>query len=205
MTEFIAKAIAEHTLGLALHYPLLYASVLGLGGGRTLEFGAGGSTRVILDAHGATGQVGSHYSISCETQNDLRHRYEIVERGVSWHHFNGLSEKSRDIQPGGPFDLVLHDGSHTADVVAADVRWVWSKLRCGGLLLVHDVLHSGCGDDVRTGLISALACESYELSYLPYGFGLAVACKTDGPGEVKPAREKIGSKYFTDVSWLRSR
>lgn len=137
MTEFITKALIDRPTGLSLHYPFLHAAVVGLNARRTLEFGAGGSTRVFLDA---LPERAVHLSISMETMEGLRLRYGISSRQAFWAHTCGKSEDNR--QEASDLDIVLHDGSHAADVVAADIAWVWPHLNRFGLLLVHDSQHS---------------------------------------------------------------
>jgi hypothetical protein len=194
MTSFIAQALQERQLGLALHYPLLHAMVIGLDARRTLEFGAGGSTRVITDAIALT--RGMHVSISTEDLEAVEHRYGVHRQ--HWRHFCGLSDEHRNVEA-GDLDLVLHDGSHAADVVARDVAWVWPKIRRFGLLLVHDTQHSYVGAEMREGLARGLelagACRS--MTTLPFGFGLTIVRREDGEAPIVPARAKIGSPHTT--------
>lgn len=211
MTDFIVKALAERTLGMALHYPFLHAAVLGLNATRTLEFGAGGSTRVFLDALPADGE---HASLSTEAADQIRGRYGVVSAGATWIHCRGKSEEYRSHNL-GPLDLILHDGSHAADVVAADIAWAWPYLKRYGLLLVHDTQHSYCGAEVREGVRRGLAAAGanwttigrndlpepaadYSMTTLPYGFGLTIIRRErGGPGEVVPAVAKATSGHGT--------
>lgn len=200
MTDFITQALQERRSGLALHYPLLHAAVLGLGAQCTLEFGAGGSTRVIVDALALTG--GCHLSISMESRAELRAAHSI--ENSRWLHAQGLSEAHRDLAT-GELDLVLHDGSHAADVVIADVAWTWPRLRRFGLLLVHDTQHSYVGEEMRRGLSLGLASARarYTSTTLPYGFGLTIIRREDGDASVQPAIAKAGGHHATDlVSFL---
>ena len=201
MTDFIADAIADRTLGLALHYPLLHAAVIGLNAQDTLEFGAGGSTRVILDALRETG--GRHMSISTETGGEIAEKHGIPH-GADWFHLDGLSAEHRDFKA-GPLDLVLHDGSHTAEVVADDIAWVWPHVRQFGLLFVHDTQHSGCGADMRRGLQAGLlrAKAKFTTTTLSYGFGLTIVRREDdgeGMGPVSPAVAKVTSPHTTALA-----
>lgn len=211
MTEFIAKALSERKLGLALHYPLLHAAIVGLNARRTFEFGAGGSTRVILDALSelpeieTTGRV--HRSISTETMNELLARYNVPLG--RWYHACGRSDVSgceRDdlFAIMDAYDLILHDGSHSAEVVAADIAWAWPRLKGNGLLLVHDTLHSYCGKEmrkgVRIGLVDAGA-KPIEAITLPYGFGLTVLRKGWDDDQIEctaPLRHKQDSPHLTE-------
>lgn len=173
MTEFIATAMTERVLGLAPHYPLLHAAVLGLDAQRTLEFGAGGSTRVITDALRHTG--GTHWSVSTEKLGDISVRYGVEY--PSWNHFCGLSDDFT--VPDEWFDIILHDGSHTFEVVRRDIERTWGCLRIYGLLFVHDTQHSSVGRDVIAGLRDGLDLNDANCSHvtLPYGFGFTIVRK----------------------------
>lgn len=210
MTEFIQRGIAERKLGLALHYPLIHAAVVGMAAKRTFEFGAGGSTRVFLDAHAISTKKDEHslldhYSCSTESRPEIHERYQMDDDGGRrlmlgrWHHCKGESRLLWGTTWGADdLDIVLHDGSHTADVVAADVAWVWPKIRPFGLLLVHDTQHSHCGQEVRSGVRTALSLveASFSETTLPYGFGLTIVRKEGGQGEgVRPIRPKIDGEH----------
>lgn len=204
MTPFLQMSFAERQLGCALHYPLLHSAIVGLAAKRTLEFGAGGSTRVFLEAL-APGSA--HLSFSTETRAQLETRHGIsTELPVEWLHFHGQSEMNR-WGGVGDLDLILHDGSHAANVVASDIAWSWPRLKTFGLLLVHDVQHSYCGaevrEGVRQGLAAARAC--YTATTLPYGFGLTVIRREDAgcAGMVKPAQAKVGSAHMTELVEFR--
>lgn len=218
MTPFIEAAMRELPTGLSLHYPLLHAAIVGLGARRTLEFGAGGSTRIFLDA---LPPDGVHTSISMEARADILSRYGAaaltrvqVERLAAgqellpvaeWTHHCGKSETFRDLVGVGPLDLILHDGSHAADVVAADLSWAWPLLKRYGLLLVHDSQHSYCGAEVRSGIARGLAAAEarYSLTTLPYGFGLTIIRREEGgPGVIEPAPAKVGSPHTTEPTEL---
>lgn len=198
MTDFIAREFRERITGLSLHYPFLYALVVGLGARRTLEFGAGGSTRVILDAGSS-----EHVSVSTETKEQIAARGDIDPSCARWRHLQAtLGDTGRKPLPDGPFDLVLHDGSHAADVVAADIAWAWPRLKRFGLLLVHDTLHSYCGAQVRAGLECGLGNARASRLTLPYGYGLTIVRREDGDVEVKPAKAKATSPHLTELlSW----
>ncbi|MEK7705630.1 MAG: class I SAM-dependent methyltransferase [Myxococcota bacterium] len=199
MTEFIRQAVAERRLGLALHYPLLHAAVVGMNAHDTFEFGAGGSTRVILDALPSVRSY--HWSVSTETECSIRARYGICPN-AGWSHKQSTSETARAMLNGHDdlrFDIALHDGSHAADVVAADIAWMWPRLKHFGLLLVHDTQHSYCGAEVRSGVIAGLrtARAIYTATTLPFGFGLTVVRREDGDTDVVPAPTKMGSAHST--------
>lgn len=203
MTPFIEQAMRERPTGLSLHYSLLHAAVVGLGALRTLEFGAGGSTRAIVDA---LPRGGVHTSISCEARSVIASRYGLPfeDEGDAWVHHAGKSETFRDLVGVGPLDLILHDGSHAADVVAADLAWAWPLLKRYGLLLVHDSQHSYCGAEVRAGIARGLAAaeavegRDFTATTLPFGFGLTIIRRElGGPGVIEPAPAKVGSPHTT--------
>lgn len=197
MTDYITKALSERPTGLSFHYPLLHAAVIGMNAQRTLEFGAGGSTRVIALA---LPEGGHHTSISMETQEEVTERSGLFP-GPYWTHYRGRSEDHR-LLDAGPFDLILHDGSHAADVVAADIAWAWPRLKRFGLLLVHDSQHSYCGAEVREGIRRGLleAEARFSAATLPYGFGLTILRRElGGPKSVVPAVAKMGSPHGTEL------
>ena len=180
--------------------PLLHAAVLGLAARRTLEFGAGGSTRVFVEA---LHKDGVHTSISTESADQVAESSGAFP-GPCWTHLHGCSEAHRDFDP-GPLDLVLHDGSHAADVVAADIAWVWPHIRVFGLLLVHDTQHSYCGAEMREGLRRGLLGAKFSATTLPYGFGLTIIRREEGaPPAVTPGMAKADSAHTTEpcAVWL---
>lgn len=201
MTDFIQKAILEKKLGLALHYPLIYAATVGIVKANTFEFGAGGSTRVFLEAQTISG--GAHHSVSTDSFEDISeivYGSGIETASHNWHHQQlTLSEENRSYLdrpdpelPNARFDIALHDGAHDAETVKGDIAWIWPKIKIGGLLLVHDVEHELCGEAVRSGLNAGLrsAEASFSITYLPYGFGLAVVRKEGETPEIMPAEAK---------------
>lgn len=200
--DYIWKEAAAFRIGLAPHYPLLYSAVVGLEANTVCEFGAGVSTRVILDALTVTG--GHHWSVSTESREDVATRANILDNDFRWTHFQGLSEEwPPRLDESLRFDLVLHDGSHSADVVATDLTAILPRIRQHGLLLVHDSLHSYVGADVRKGLGTVLAAwgEQFELVTLPWAFGLTVVrvLGNQANGPVTIARQKAGSPHRTVV------
>jgi predicted O-methyltransferase YrrM len=192
VTGFIADAMRERTLGLALHYPLLHAAVVGLGARSTFEFGAGGSTRVILEA---LDPDGSHHSVSTESREAISNRHGM-RPDPRWLHWMGRSEEVA-FNSDARFDLVLHDGAHDAATVAHDIARIWPKLRRYGLLLVHDSQHSYVGAEVRAGLHAGLRAARFTSTTLPYGFGLTIVRREDGDAPISPARPKATSPHLT--------
>lgn len=201
MTPFIGQALAENTLGLAPHYPLLHAVALGLEARAVFEFGAGGSTRVLLDALGEGAVL---YSCSTDPADEVANRYGFRGDHPAWKHLHGLSGEllpsvAHDLPD---LDLILHDGSHTGLVVSADLRAVLPKLRRFGLCLVHDTLHSGCGTEVMGAIVQV--CREFPVSRLtlPYGFGLTILrCEDPGRPTIQIGRTKVGSAHRTRLVW----
>lgn len=149
-----------HRTGLAPYYPLLYSLVIGMGAQRVFEFGMGESSAVLREALEQTG--GTLVSCSPEPLDDRGGSAPSTTRGnwTLWHQDSATT--LRLLAPGDPigpnnlFDLVLHDGSHSADVVAADLLAIILRMKEGGLILVHDVLHSYVGEQMRRGVLNAL-------------------------------------------------
>jgi predicted O-methyltransferase YrrM len=210
----------DYKTGLSLFYPVLYSIVVGMETKSAFEFGAGWSTRVILDALKETS--GHLYSISTDSQKDVMIKTEMIsgvpvgpnEHDVeqyyndyveNWTHCQGKSEiylknlRTQTIKE--PFDFVLHDGSHTEEVVYNDLVFILQKMKYNSVLLVHDVLHSHCGKGMRNAVNEALKEYEYEIVTLPYGFGLSIIVLKDNKlnGIVEIKRHKPTSKFITEV------
>lgn len=190
---YILDEMDRRERGFAPHALLLYAIVRGMCPASVLEFGAGLSTRVILDALDAR-EHGSLVSIGTDPAEDVAKAHGFRVDHPRWRYVQGLS---RDVLPaalgstcgearcphhpaGGPLDLILHDGAHDAETVAADLNTSYWHLRNSGLLLVHDTWHSGVGAAVRSGFERGL--DSYDGAdsvTMPYGFGLTIIRKRD--------------------------
>jgi len=206
--------------GLSLFYPLLYSIVVGMEVKSAFEFGAGWSTKVILDALKETG--GHLYSISTDSQKDVMIKTEMIsgapvgpnehdveqyynEYSENWTHCQGKSEiylknlRTQNIKE--PFDFVLHDSSHTEEVVYSDLVFILQKMKYNSVLLVHDVLHSHCGKGMRSAVDKAIKSYEYEIVTLPYGFGLSIIVLKDNKenGIVEIKRHKPTSKFLTEV------
>lgn len=199
--------------GLAVHYPMIHHLVVGMGARRTFEFGAGRSTRVFIEALLAAhaGRDGQHWSVSTETWHAVQAAAQIGEvpvtpLGLLWRHRQGDSRvvvPAWLAQESPVFDLVLHDGSHAADVVEADLCTILPHMRHGGLILVHDTMHSYVGAEMRAAidrLVMAWGSEGLRRVTLPYGFGLTLlqVGLRRYPMCVGPAR-KAGSPHSTEA------
>jgi predicted O-methyltransferase YrrM len=162
---------AEHKTGLAPFYPLLHVCVLGLKAKQVLEFGSGLSSSVLVDALYHTG--GRLVSIDPAPKGQLPVATE------PWELWQQPSDTVRErIATLPPLDLVLHDGSHSTEVVAEDLARVLPRMKRGGLILIHDTLHSYVGPAMREGMTRALEGLDHEADVarvtLPFGFGLTI-------------------------------
>lgn len=196
MLEYLWDEWRESQRGMALHYPLLYAIVRGMEAREVFEFGAGVSTRVILDALEETG--GSLRSCSTEAADQICGG--LLYPSSRWTHFQMVSEKVWTQMPSDIiFDVVLHDGSHAAPVVEDDLRHILPRMAQFGMLLVHDTQHSYSGKEVRRGLLNALQEVEYSMTTLPYGFGLTLVRieGSDRNGRIHPRWRKQGSPHET--------
>lgn len=183
-----------HRTGLAPHYPLLYSLAIGMGAQRVFEFGMGESTEVLLHALQQTGGR----LLSCSPDTHITDVYQPVAPWTPLIMTSDLALKT--LGPEDLFDLVLHDSSHSADVVAADLRGILPRVRQWGLVLVHDTLHSYVGAQMRDGL--ARGCEAVAgVTHvtLPFAFGLTVLQVTQNAalGPVSLGPEKAASPYHT--------
>jgi predicted O-methyltransferase YrrM len=188
-----------HRTGLAPYYPLLYSLVIGMGAQRVFEFGVGESSEVLVSALKQTG--GKLMSCSPDGPPD--------EDGLTnpyWRNYKCLSSNMLarlPLQPDEIFDLVLHDGAHSADVVRADLLGIIPRIREGGLILVHDVLHSYVGAAMRSGVAIAVdAGGIVQAVRLPFAFGLEVlqvfntGNGRNGPVSIGP--DKPSSPHHTE-------
>lgn len=192
------RAFDEFRTGLALHYPFLFSAVVGIEAQRTFEFGAGISTRVFLDAH-TYKRYGHHVSVSTEQCEDIvRNHLDGVDRS-NWTHHTGLSTELPYLAESDMFDVVLHDGSHSTDVVVHDLCSVIPHIRQYGLLLIHDTLHSYNGESMRQAVSSVLPHFAHARVTLPYGFGLTIVQILGNIHlpPVSPRRNKVGSSHYT--------
>lgn len=159
------------TGGFSRHYLTLYSIALGLEAKRVFEFGAGFSTPTLLkalektDGHLTTCDVRSLQ----DTGNDVGLVGEHKDR---WTYLQGDSrEKAREAK--GPFDLVLHDGSHEWRVVLRDLIAIIPRMKKNSILLVHDTEHVPTYR-LKLSVFLALLFVPHEKVTLPYGYGLTI-------------------------------
>lgn len=195
--SYIWDEVDRYERGMALHYPLLYAAVIGLEAKRVVEFGAGISSRVILDALAVTG--GDLFSFSTDGKAEIAARYRIPVR-KAWYHRVGLTAGLWGSEWTFGVDLVLHDGAHDFETVQRDLLWVEPAVKRFGLILIHDSLHSVHGSAIQRAIVTGLRGAYSEVT-LPYGYGLTIL-RRETPnefGEITTARSKVGSTHVTIV------
>lgn len=217
MPPWIAELAERRETGLAVHYPLIWSLVVGLEARRVFEFGAGPSSAVLLDALEHASSDGEHLLESIGTDPTpacARPACRAVGAAWSdhggWRHLTGLSQEMLPPQAAqmGPFDFVLHDGSHAADVVASDLRLIVPHVRQFGMLAIHDTQHSYSGEEMRRGVREGLQGVDYTAVTLPYGYGLTlVRIEASAHPSRVLTREKVGSPHRTEPCeiWERSR
>lgn len=182
--------------GMGPHYATLYSVVRGCEARRVLEFGTGVSSQVIVAA--LRESSGVLYSVSPNPSADL----PTTVNDAHWRHTVARSEAIYPYIAGwGPFDVVLHDGSHDAETVEADLAAALPHVRRFGVVLVHDTQHSYSGPGVCYGMLRAIRqAPGVRVSgtTLPYAFGLTVLRveETEQP-PIELRRSKAGSLHLT--------
>jgi hypothetical protein len=132
-------------------------------------------------------------------------------RGISlqnnWNHYCGKSGegvpyfrnifKKEDIK----LDFVLHDGAHDYKTVLYDLQNILPFMKQYSILLVHDTLHSKCGNDVRSAVTGALYGIAYDRVTLPFGFGLDIIRinRYNSDSRIETKKNKTGSKFVTNI------
>ncbi len=177
--------------GFTKHYLTLFSIVEGLEAKNTFEFGTGISSKVILSALDYT--KGTH--TSCDIRNidctglttkyleNNKHRWTYLQQ-------NSTVLTKQQLKRAGPFDFVLHDGSHKPIEVLYDIRKIIPFMKMDSILLIHDTLSPN--ESLLQVIIQALDFNEYELLSLPYGYGLTIVrIKKDfGNGHVIPIWKK---------------
>ena len=210
--SYIFRLAKEFKTGLAPYYPLIYSIVVGLETKYAFEFGTGASTGVILDALKETeGKL-----ISCST-DPVRKVFESFSdenkklEHLNWTHFPVVSDEALQTIPEEiKFDFVLHDGSHSADVVERDLLQIVPRMKEYGVLLIHDVLHSYSGEGmirgIKEGMEKAIDYRNFNDVTLPYAYGLGIITVhgklNKKNGRVQVTRNKQGSEHTTDLGLL---
>jgi predicted O-methyltransferase YrrM len=194
--EQLASIIREHhgnDKGFARHYLTLYSLVLGLEAKSVLEVGMGFSTPTILAALEQTG--GSLTSCDMRPLEGTGNDPETLKRFPRWKFLQGKTDDTLPTIP-GPFDLVLHDGSHEFKEVYRDLRNILPKMRQNAILLVHDTEHNQKNFKLRLAVRLALLFRRHEIVTLPYGYGLSIirilGNKKNGKVEIQWEKGKAG-------------
>lgn len=190
-----------HRTGLAPYYPFLYSLVIGMGAQRVFEFGTGESTEVL---RAALEQTGGHLVVCSPVEGETGTTTVKDGRMTRYQMLSSEVWKYNHLGPDDLFDLVLHDGSHSADVVAADLAGILPRVRHGGLVLIHDTLHSYVGEQVREGVFLGRDGRHGEMPEtarltLPFAFGLTLV-QVEGNAHLGPVSigpDKPSSPHHT--------
>jgi|688.fasta_scaffold369346_1 predicted O-methyltransferase YrrM len=174
----IHAAVLAPESSLNKHYWTLFSMALGVHAQSVFEFGAGGSSAVLLTALELTG--GRLTSCDTEPLASLAARLPAIGRiqaSSRWTYCQGRSQAvlaDRNVPPA--FDLALHDGSHERAEVADDVAEILPRLKQFGLLLVHDVEQFELGEVMRSAVMEGIVRAGLRVSMtsLPYSDGLAI-------------------------------
>jgi predicted O-methyltransferase YrrM len=184
LEDIDAAAVAAES-SLNKHYWTLFSIAYGLQAREAFEFGAGGSSAVLLAALERTG--GRLTSCDAEPLEGLRRRIphlDAAARSGRWTFLHLPSARALRGLRDEAFDLVLHDGSHEADEVEEDVAGILPWMRRYGILLVHDVEQFALGPQVRRGLAAGIRRSGIRVSMtsLPFSDGLAIVRVEDDTG-----------------------
>jgi predicted O-methyltransferase YrrM len=169
----IIENSSEINTGFKKHYLTLYALVNGMESKRVLEIGGGLSTAVILQALKNTGGE----LITCDPREikDLGLDENIQSDNSNWTYMKDFSGNVLD-KISGPFDVVLHDGSHEGKVLFKDLRKIFPMIKKGGVLLVHDTNHPKLKNILRATCLGLFGFRHEKIT-LPYGNGLTIVVK----------------------------
>lgn len=172
----ISNQSHKNNTGFCRHYLFLYSLVLGLESQNILEFGSGFSTTSILKALELTGGHLTTLEQRPFNQQHLWFDESVREKNKDrWSYFQGNSLETALSVSHEPYDLILHDGSHTGSIVTADINNVLPHLKKGGFLLVHDTTHPELGEEMSHAIRSSdVFSFRHEILTLPYGYGLTL-------------------------------
>ena len=161
--------------GLCRHYLTLYSIVLGMEAKNVFEFGCGFSTLSMVKALEVTG--GKLSSIDLRSLNERSDIPSFLATKELWtfHQGNSLDTFPK-LNHNECYDVVLHDGSHTASEVTIDLNNVAPFVKTGGLVLVHDTAHYELGEEMTRGVTESNLIKEYdhEMVTLPFGYGLTL-------------------------------
>jgi predicted O-methyltransferase YrrM len=191
LIEDMYRKVRKQT-GFMKHYYTLASIVEGLEAKNTFEFGTGISTMLIVDAVKA--YDGKH--TSCDIRNlvdtGVPPAY-YVENANHWTYLqkNSNSLKVEDFNNMGPFDFVLHDGSHIPGEVAKDLQKIVPVMKQNSILMVHDTWTDNF-KGMHQAVIRATSGIFCEAITLPFSNGLTIMRITQdfGHGTVTPTWSK---------------
>lgn len=165
------KGFDRHLIG-------LFSIAIGMEAKNIIEFGAGESTRVLLDAleinngkYLYTNDIRSLSDIEASVGNLISPNLRYYQKD-----HKEFIEDINDI--GILFDLCLHDGSHEKDDLFYDLTHIISFMKKNSLVLVHDTLHPQFG--LEKVVVEAFQNTKHQLLTLPYGFGLTIVKLLEG-------------------------
>lgn len=202
MLDFIKEMYTHERkqIGFMKHYFTLFSIIEGLEAKKTFEFGTGMSTRAIMEALKMTG--GTHTSCDMREIKDTGLEMDFwVKNADRWlfiqKNSNNLSDL--EVENAGPFDFVLHDGSHIPGEVLKDLKKIIPHMKKNSVLAIHDTFDSGMMNAVTT----ALKTVKHEMITLPYSAHLTLVRILDNEdkGVVSPQWKK-GEK--TDDQYIRT-
>lgn len=174
--SLICNQAHKNNTGFCRHYMLLYSLVLGLESKNILEFGSGFSTTCLLKALEITDGHLTTFEQRSIAQQSLWFTEETLEENKGrWTYVEGNSLSTIPNHTHSPYDLVLHDGSHTCSEVIRDLNNILPHIKQGGFLLVHDTTHPDLGEEMTHAInASDIPARRHEILTLPYGYGLTL-------------------------------
>ena len=196
LTNVLSDVLRRYTdkdCGFAKHQLFLYSLVIGMNAKNVFEFGSGDSTLTILQALDQTD--GKLISCDIEGGRGPLKLSKFFEQNTDWDcsRWNLVLKNSKHIEEilsehakGIVFDLILHDGSHTGDIVLHDLQTIVPMMKKNAILIVHDTQHKA-----NFGLLkrcrSVMSPYKHSMTTLPYGCGLTIIrMESDlGNGKVK--------------------
>jgi predicted O-methyltransferase YrrM len=198
----------EKQLGLELDSLLPYAEADNIGGfhpdptqrqwGMGAIFGVEGQTlyaliralkpETLVEIGSGTGCSATHIAAALSANG--RGHLTTVDRGntpqipadlldyVTIHAGDGINYLA--LLPDSSVDFILEDADHTADMCHAIGELVKTKLKPGGVLLVHDIAHWGVGADIRRGYdLAGMEVRRYLIEPSDCGWGVWQRAKAE--------------------------
>jgi predicted O-methyltransferase YrrM len=169
--ELIERHHANNA-GFCRHYMTLYSIVLGMETKSAFEFGSGFSSKVILTALEKTGGNLTTCDVRPLSQTAIFYDKEEIKNN-NWKYLQKDSLNAVDDFKDSVFDFVLHDGSHTWQVVKKDMENIIPRMKTGGIFLLHDTAHPTEKYELHKAVESLTWCK-HSVVTLPYGYGLSI-------------------------------